>query len=314
MALCPLAIASRADITNGTGDYYFALNGGGTGPVVDSAFVATGTGTPPNQGSFTTRSEDTTGAGVGAFVMTDISGVTRWAIGTDGIEAGANSGDNFAIFAYADDGSFLSAPLEIERASGGVSMNNGLTVNGIATFAGTSTTSINQFAAGTPTTVGGGLIYANGPVGVSRVYDPVYNPPETGNDVLLFTASVDGVTPSTTNTYTPTVSGLHILSLTIQAFAASFAWTPGTSALLYGLTYNAGSNIVAGGQLYCPLITNPSGMTAVGPLGPNLVEYQNDILVNLVAGTTYAISPASSGTVNLGTGGNVSVVVQPVYA
>jgi hypothetical protein len=60
--------------------------------------------------------------------MTDISGVARWAIGTSGVEAGANSGDNFAIFAYADNGGFLAAPLTINRASGGVQLQNGLTV------------------------------------------------------------------------------------------------------------------------------------------------------------------------------------------
>lgn len=128
MALCPLAIASTADQTNGTGSYYFALNGGGAGPVVDSAFLATGTGSPPNNGTFTARAEDTTGAGLDAFVMTDISGVLRWAIGTSGVEAGANSGDNFAVFAYGDGGEFLSAPLTINRASGGVTMSNGLIV------------------------------------------------------------------------------------------------------------------------------------------------------------------------------------------
>jgi hypothetical protein len=120
-----------------------------------------------------------------------------------------------------------------------------------------------------------------------------------------------------TGTSTPFVcaqSGLYIVSLTVQAFPTGFAWTPGTSALLYGLTYNGGSNIEAGGQLYCPLISDPTGMPAIGPIGPNLVEYQNDILVNLTAGRTYVIAPGSTGTVNLGVGGNVGVIVQPMFA
>lgn len=127
MALCPLAIASTADQTNGTGTYYFALNGGG-GAVKDEAFIAKGFGTPANGGYFQATSQDTTGAGTDAFIMTDISGVIRWGIGTSGVEAGANSGDNFAIYNYDDNGAFLSAPIQINRASGGVLMDNGLTV------------------------------------------------------------------------------------------------------------------------------------------------------------------------------------------
>lgn len=169
MALCPLAIASTADRTNGTGEFYFALNGGGTGPVVDQAFVATGTGTPPNQGSFTAVSQDTTGAGTAAFIMTNIAGVDRFAIGQTGIEAGANSGDNLAIFSYADNGAFLAAPLIIERASGGVTMANGVTV-------GNSLTSTGPASVGTAATVGGGLLEIEGTLGLGRVFDAVYNP------------------------------------------------------------------------------------------------------------------------------------------
>jgi hypothetical protein len=182
MALCPLAIASTADRTNGTGEYYFALNGGGVGPVVDQSFIATGTGTPPNQGTFTTRSEDTTGAGVAAFVMTDISGVERWAIGTTGIEAGANSGDNFAIFSYADNGAFLAAPLIIERASGGVTMGNGLTV-------GNTLISTGPASVGTAGTVGGGLLEIEGTLGLGRVFDAVYNPAIPSQTDLLVNKS-----------------------------------------------------------------------------------------------------------------------------
>jgi hypothetical protein len=312
MALCPLAIASRADQTNGTGDYYFSVSGGGTGPVVEPSFIATGPGNPPNQGSFIARSEDTVGNGTDAFIMTDISGVIRWGIGTNGVEAGGNSGDNFAIYSYADNGAFLAAPLTIERASGGVQMLNGLTVGN--TLVSTGPLVAASEVVGQNTTVGGGVLQINGPAGLSRVYDAVYNPPDVGNDVLLFTAAADGVTPITANTYSPARTGLHIVSLTIQANAAGFAWTPGSAALLYGLTYNGGANIEAGAQLYCSLITNPAGMGAIGPIGPNVVEYQNDILVNLTAGRTYAIAAASTGAPNLGAGGNVAVVVQPVYA
>ena len=53
MALCPLAIASKGNQNDGTGEFYFALNGGTSGPVVDSAFVANGVGAPGGVGTFT---------------------------------------------------------------------------------------------------------------------------------------------------------------------------------------------------------------------------------------------------------------------
>jgi hypothetical protein len=306
MSLLPVINACRSDGQSNP-EYYFALSGGSVGPVRDSSFVAIGSGNPPNGGGFTAINEDTVGNGTNAYIISDISGVRRWAFGVQGVEAGANSGSDMILSAYNDAGVFLNKPLTFNRASGQVVVNTGLTVDGDAVFTGDVST-------GLPTTVGGGNIEVVGTLGVSRVYDAVYNPPEVGADVLLFTAPADGVTPITANTYTPARTGLHIVSLTIQANAAGFAWTPGSAALLYGLTYNAGANIEAGAQLYCSLITNPAGMGAIGPIGPNVVEYQNDILVNLTAGRTYAIAAASSGAPNLGAGGNVAVVVQPVYA
>jgi hypothetical protein len=198
MALCPLAIASKGNANDGTGEYYFALSGGGTGPVVDQAFVATGTGTPPNGGTFSTRSEDLTGAGVDAFIMTDISGVRRWAIGTSGVEAGANSGDNFAIFAYADDGSFLTAPLTINRASGGVVMTDGLTVGNSAQFNDLSGVNIEAT---------GSLVGPDGPV-LSQQVDfvteqivAVPSAPGAGQTIIAIGA-----------TFTVPRTGLYILS------------------------------------------------------------------------------------------------------
>lgn len=292
--------------------YYFALVSTPGEPVITAqAFDAVGTGTPANGGSFTANAQDLTGAGQDAFVMAAAGGVARWAMGMDGVEGGANSGSNMAMFAYADDGSFLSAPLEIIRATGGVVMPVGLNTAQAVVSGLTSTESL---IVGAATDVGGGVAEINGTLGLSRVYDPIYNPPVTGNDALLFTASVDGVTGGSSTPFVCAQSGLYIVSLTLQAYASGFSWTPGTTALLYGLTYNGGSNIEAGAQLYCPLITNPSGMPAIGPIGPNVVEYQNDILVNLTAGRTYVIAPASTGTPNLGVGGNVGVLVQPMFA
>jgi hypothetical protein len=225
MALCPLAIASKGNANDGTGEFYFALNGGSSGPVVDSAFLATGLGTPPNQGSFTARSEDTTGAGTGAFIIQDISGVTRWAIGVDGVEAGANSGSDLAVFAYADNGGFLTAPLLINRASGGVSMPNGLTV-------GNTLISTGPASVGTAATVGGGLLEIEGTLGLGRVFDAVYNPAIPAQ--TAFAAANNAVVPNApapgTNTvllggtFTVPRSGMYILTGLL-----SYDGAPGTT-------------------------------------------------------------------------------------
>jgi hypothetical protein len=219
----------------------------------------------------------------------------RWAIGTQAVETGANSGNNLRIFSYADNGAFLAAPLQINRASSQVTMPAACAVG-------------TTLAVGLQT--GAGTIQVIGPNGASQVYDEVYNPPNAGNDFLMFTAGTDGITGGSFNNFIPTKSGTYILSLTVQAYAAGFTWTQGACSLLYAVTYNAGGNVVAGSQIYVPALVNPNGMPAIGPLAANTVEYQQDILIQLTAGETYEIGCGSTGVINLGAGGNVAIVVQ----
>jgi len=76
------------------------------------------------------------------------------------------------------------------------------------------------------------------------------------------------------------------------------------------LTYNGGANVVSGAQFYVTGLVNPTGMPARGPLSPDSFEYQNDILVQLDAGETYAIAYGSTGAAfNLGTSGNVGIII-----
>ena len=284
---------------NANTDYYGNGGGGGGGVITASAFTATGEGQPEGDGRFIARGDASAGAPALAFQMRKggAFALQQWSIGMTDAPAGANSGNNLAIVAYDDASVPLSTPLSINRATGAVEMGSSVTV-------------------GDGSEVGGALLEVNGTLGLSRVYDGIYNQPQTGGGALLFTASVDGVTGGLPQpAFIAPVTGTYVLSLTIQAYAPSFAWTPGTSALLYGLTYNAGLNIVAGGQLYCPLITNPAGMGALIPgLGAGLVEYQNDIIVELVSGTSYSINPLSTGTINLGTGGNVGIFIVQLFA
>lgn len=149
----------------GAPQYYFALDSSPAEPEVTApAFVAIGTGSPSNGGSFTAKAQDLTGAGSPAFIMDSSGSVARFAIGLDGIEAGANSGSNLTIFSYADNGSFLGGPLSINRATGNVTMPENLTVGDSA--------------------VGGAVLNVDGSLGPSRVYDGIYNPPPAAPPAL----------------------------------------------------------------------------------------------------------------------------------
>lgn len=165
------------------GQYYFALDSTPNDPTTTAPrFEAIGDAS--GNGSFTAFSDDTTGAGAGVFAISSkISGASQWAIGLDGIPAGANSGNNLAIFAYGDGGAFLSAPLQINRATGDVETFDALTVgNGAA--------------------VGGSLLQVNGTLGLSRAYDVTYNPPiTTANRVAYGTYPSDPISVTPANQF-----------------------------------------------------------------------------------------------------------------
>ncbi len=216
MALCPLAIASSADQTKGTGSFYFALSGsgGGGGPIVDQSFVATGTGTPPNGGFFQAIAQDFTGTGSAAFAMTDINGVPRWTIGTNGIELGTNTGDNFALSAYSDSGAFLTAPLTINRASGGVQMQNGLTVGNSLISTGpfvAASTALFDDLSGANMDISGSLLVGGVPVLLSQtafVVNASYGP---NTDPIL-----PGIATTNIQSFTVPKTGLYILTADAQ--------------------------------------------------------------------------------------------------
>lgn len=224
----------------------------------------------------------------------------RWGIGTQGIESGANAGNNFRIFSYNDAGGSLLTPLQINRATGNVTIPAGMAVGTIMNVGLQSAT---------------GTINVVGPNGASPVYDENYNRPTAGNDALLFTASVNGTTGGSSTPFLCTRSGTYILSLTVQAKVDGFSWTPGSTSLLYVLTTDSGATMVAGAQLYVPLISNPNLMPPIGVALPgNMIEYQQDVLVQLTVGKTYTVLCGSNGSPNLGAGGNVAVIVQELIA
>jgi hypothetical protein len=301
----------------GAPQYYFPLDSTPDDPVVTAqAFDAIGTGTPPNGGSFTANAQDLTGAGQDAFIMAAAGGTARWAMGMSGVEAGANSGSNLAMFAYADDGSFLSAPIQITRATGGVIMPVGLSTAQAVVSGLTSTESL---IVGQDTDVGGGVAQVNGTLGVATIYDDIYNRPVAGIETLTSTYGPTGV-PGPLPVYTAPNTGLYTLTMEVKADAnGGFAWTNGVNNIL-GYLQNPFPpfDLLSDAFLACDSIANPTGMVLPTPGGAVQNDaYVKDIVavVNLVGGTTYAaqanFNPAAF---NLGTTGGVRFFIQPLLA
>jgi hypothetical protein len=296
--------------------YYFALDSTPSDPTVTAPrFMATGDAGAG--GSFTAMSDDTTGAGEGVFdIQSKASGNAQWSIGLSGVPAGANSGNNLAIFSYADNGAFLSAPIQITRATGGVIAQNGITTT---TMVATGAASLDSLIVGENTTVGGGDLQVNGTLGVAQVYDSIYNRPNAGTETLISTYGPTGVAGPLTQYVAPN-SGLYTLTMEVKADAnGGFAWTNGTNNIL-GYLQNPFPpfDLLSDAFLSCDSLANPTGMVLPQPGG----VVQNDAyvkdmvaVVNLVGGTTYAaqanFNPAAF---NLGTTGGIRFFIQPLLA
>jgi len=105
--------------------FYFALDSSPADPTVTApAFEAIGTAANP-VGSFSAQGDAVAG-GIDMFNMKTSLGRLQWSMGEVGVAAGANSGNNFALFAYDDNGAFLSAPMTVNRATGSVIMTGAL--------------------------------------------------------------------------------------------------------------------------------------------------------------------------------------------
>ena len=299
------------------GEYYFAQASAPAPPSPTATaprFVATGDAS--GNGMFSARGDSTPG-GVDVFNMQTAAGVLQWSMGLGVVPAGANSGNNFALYSYDDSGNFIDAAIVVDRATGNVELGGtsggSLTVDGF-------TTSIGQFAAGTPATVGGGLIYANGPSGVSRVYDGIYNPPPTaasGAEVLNNSYGPTGTLLSSI-TYTPAASGLYSVTMEVSVDTAALAWTNGV-ALIVGYMGSPFPPFPINSDSYlaCDSVANPAGFIFPVTGGGTITGvYKKDIvaLVNLTAGVQYAAQATFSAGINLGTTGGVKFFIQPILA
>jgi hypothetical protein len=221
----PLSLVSgdgSVVITPGTSSINLAVTGGGGGSTAQQ-FTATGVGAVGGfistgeqadvvlqNGTFITN-VTTTGFTTDADILvaqtTAIApapNLARWKVKVVGSETGGNGGADFSINSYDDAGDVLAFPLTIERSTGKVGINagGGLDVNTIASV-------------GNNTTLAGGTLNINGSLGISRVFDGVYNTPiqtalTAQNSVTINTAS--GIHPLGASFLVPK-SGIYIITI-----------------------------------------------------------------------------------------------------
>lgn len=79
----------------------------------------------------------TSGGGLPHFYMRNTDGTSRVNMGLDAEESGSNSGSNFSMWSYADDGSYLLKMLTVVRSTGKMNLYHGLYVDGNIDVSGT---------------------------------------------------------------------------------------------------------------------------------------------------------------------------------
>lgn len=217
MSLLPNATYARPGVP-----LYATTSGGGTGNPAPQ-FVATGAaaaggfisqGAGANvildNGSFVSYVDTTAVPPGGAEVVvlgSDVGGnAPRWTVGYLNSDVGDGfGGADLAIKCYADSGAIIATPITIDRETATVNITEGLVVNGEVV--------------GAPAVVGGGVLSIDGTLGLSRVYDPLYNPvPPLSNFLASFTsASIQGAQASGSanvamGSFTAPATGLYLLS------------------------------------------------------------------------------------------------------
>jgi len=175
--------------------------------------------------------------------------------------------------------------------------------------------SINSaLSVGLVSAVGGGVSNISGSLGLSRVFDGIYNRPSPGEEVPAQTYGPTGTLLSSL-TYAPAFSGLYTLTMEITVDSAGLAWTNGVNLIVgyIGSPFPPFS-VLSDSYLACDSVANPAGFPF--PIGgdPIVGIYKKDIVavVNLVPGTSYAPQARFSAGTNLGATGGVQFFIQPV--
>jgi Chaperone of endosialidase len=246
-------------------------------------------------------------AGTTRYMGAQTGGLNRWTWGAETTaEGGSNAGSNFSLIGYNDAGATLNTPLSINRATGLVTLNNGLTVvNGLrlngSTAHGVAIAQGNNVAI-TSTAAGG----ANLPLVGQGAADPIFT-------ALSLTAGVTGTLPVAnggTGVTTSTGSGANVLG-TAPALSA-----PTVTGGLSTDTLTA-SGIVSGGALQPTGATLPANGIYL-PAANTLSFATNSLLrwsinangqlnnQNAASAAGLTVYGASGAANSLGAGGNLA--------
>jgi len=141
------------------------LLGIGTAPILTINPTGTSiTGTQSVSSDFTCL-DTITNAGITSggslhFTMRS-NNTTRYGHGLYDVESGSNTGSDYALWRYNDDGSFLGLVYLISRASGSMFISSGLTTNGNIAFSGLTTITGATSITGATTIAGNTSITGN---------------------------------------------------------------------------------------------------------------------------------------------------------
>lgn len=310
------------------GQPIYGSSGGGTGNPAPQ-FVATGLagaggfiseGFGANvildNGSFVSYVDTTAvppgGSEVVVLGSDSVGNAPRWTVGFLNSDVGDGfGGADLAIKCYADNGAIIATPITIDRETATVNITEGLIVNGEVV--------------GDPAVVGGGILSIDGTLGLSRVYDELYNVPPggvtsiTGSEYIAVTGTASvpiltatGLVPASlpftsqstqqqgavavglnnvamvSSTYTAPRSGLYL-------FSASFVCNVGDSVL--GFCAIGASDTVGISLFNLPTAVSytvnlkPWSMpnTDAVPAGQDY-NLTNTQVVSLLEGTIYTLS------------------------
>lgn len=255
--------------------YYFALEGGGggtgnpapqfvaTGLAGAGGFVSQGAGANVtlNNGTFVSYVDTTAVPPGGAEVVvlgSDAGGnAPRWTIGYNNSDVGDGfGGADLAIKCYADNGAIIATPITIDRETATVNITEGLVVNGEVV--------------GAPAVVGGGVLSIDGTLGLSRVYDELYNvPPGGGGGVVSITGSEYIAVTGTASVPILTATGLVPASLpfTSQSTQQQGAVAVGfNNVAMVSSTYTAPRSglYLFSASFVCNVATGVTGFCTIG--------------------------------------------------
>lgn len=274
------------------------------------------TGATALQGSVTTGTNSSAAAttvngpaGALRTLFFDTAGVSRWVVlGADSAaESGSNVGSDFRINRFNDAGSSIDTPFLITRSTGLITLSDGLTVNGAATFNNGITGNLTGAVAGNASTATalqtGREINMTGDVAWGVAFDGTSNVTATGTVVSASTSTAGKVALATgaqVVTGTDTTHAVTPASLTSAQSIGADGCTTLPGGLIEQWGYSAG-----------PFSNNSSGIVDfVSSTCPFTTAVYNVMFTADVTGNTPSNSPYAVATTSSPSTTSVGFVVE----